>query len=77
MMYMEKIKHATTYQDINDVLEFLTEGVERIFGDGLVRFYLTGSLSYGDFDEGEATSTWRHTEKTGDKRGNPACQKSA
>ncbi|HOI97149.1 MAG TPA: DUF4111 domain-containing protein [Candidatus Pacearchaeota archaeon] len=44
----------TEYNDINEVLEFLSQGVKGIFGDGLVGFYLTGSLSYGDFEPGRS-----------------------
>lgn len=54
MENIERIKKATPYRDINDVLCFLAQGVQRIFGGGLVGFYLTGSLSYGDFDEGRS-----------------------
>ncbi len=51
---MENIKYnknAMPYRDINDVLGFLVRGAERIFGDALVGFYLTGSLTYNDFVE--------------------------
>ena len=54
MKNIEHIKKITPYQDINDVLYFLAQGVQNIFGDDLVGFYLTGSLSYGDFDEGRS-----------------------
>lgn len=54
MKKIEHIKKITSYQDINDVLYFLAEGVRNIFGAGLVGMYLTGSLSYGDFDEGRS-----------------------
>ncbi len=51
---LEHIKKITPYRDINDALYFLAEGVRNIFGDSLVGIYLTGSLSYGDFDEGRS-----------------------
>lgn len=51
MKNSEHIKNATRYQDINDVLYFLAQGVQNVFGDDLVGLYLTGSLSYDDFDE--------------------------
>lgn len=54
MKNLEHIKKATPYQDINDVLYFLAEGIQNIFGLDLAGFYLTGSLSYGDFDEGRS-----------------------
>lgn len=54
MKNLELMKKVTPYQDINDVLYFLSGGVRNIFGDNLVGFYLTGSLSYGDFNEGRS-----------------------
>jgi hypothetical protein len=54
MKNIERIKKITPYRDINDVLYFLTQGIIKIFGDDLVGFYLTGSLSYGDFNEGRS-----------------------
>ncbi len=36
--------------DVNEVLHALKEGAIRILGKNLVGFYLTGSLSYGDFN---------------------------
>lgn len=40
----------TPYEDINKVLHTLQTGILSIFGKKLVGFYLTGSLSYGDFN---------------------------
>jgi hypothetical protein len=40
----------TNYPDIHNVLDFLTQGILRIIGDNLLGVYLTGSLSYGDFN---------------------------
>lgn len=54
MENLEHIKKVTPYQDINDVLYFLAQGVYDIFGDDLVGIYLTGSLSYGDFCVGRS-----------------------
>jgi len=54
MENIEHIKRATPYRDINDVLYFLADGIQRIFGDDLIGLYLTGSLSYGDFVEGRS-----------------------
>jgi len=51
MKDLEHIKKVTPYQDINGVLYFLAVGVQNIFSDGLIGFYLTGSLSHGDFDK--------------------------
>jgi hypothetical protein len=42
------------YRDIDDLLDFLARGVQNIFGGDLTGFYLTGSLSYGDFDSGRS-----------------------
>ncbi len=51
MKNLEYLKKTTPYQNINDVLYFLAEGIQNIFGDNLVGIYLTGSLSYGDFNK--------------------------
>ncbi len=51
---LEHIRRLTPHQDINDVLYFLSEGTSTIFTDDLVGIYLTGSLSYGDFDPGRS-----------------------
>jgi hypothetical protein len=42
------------YQDINDILTMLSEGLKDILGDQLIGVYLTGSLTYGDFDPGSS-----------------------
>jgi predicted nucleotidyltransferase len=45
------MKNASTpFPYVNDVLAPLAEGIGAIFGDNLIGLYLTGSLSYGDFD---------------------------
>lgn len=49
-MEISAIKKLTPYPDINDILVKLSEGVAEIIGDKLVGLYLTGSLTYGDFD---------------------------
>lgn len=54
MQNLEHIKKATPYKVINNVLCFLVRGIRSIFGDDLVGIYLTGSLSYGDFNEGRS-----------------------
>ena len=51
---IDHIKKITQFRDIDEVLFFLAQGVKGIFGDGLVGLYLTGSLSYGDFEEGRS-----------------------
>jgi len=51
MQNLEHIKKATPHKVINNVLCFLAEGIGKIFGDELVGIYLTGSLSYGDFNK--------------------------
>jgi len=53
-MDIEHIKKITPYRDINDILFFLAIGIKDIFGQDLIGFYLTGSLSYGDFVEGRS-----------------------
>lgn len=54
MTDIQHIKKITPYQDINDVLFFLVTGIDDFFGQDLIGFYLTGSLSYGDFVEGRS-----------------------
>lgn len=49
-MEIVKIKILTPYQDINDVLVLLSQDTQEILGDNLVGLYLTGSLTYGDFN---------------------------
>lgn len=44
----------TEYEDINQILEQLKTGIENILGKNLVGLYLTGSLTYGDFDRGSS-----------------------
>lgn len=51
---MVVIKKITKYGDINGVIDFLALGVEDIFGRVLTGFYLTGSLTYGDFEPGRS-----------------------
>ena len=41
------------YRDIGDLLDFLARGIQNIFGGDLTGFYLTGSLSYGDFEQAD------------------------
>lgn len=53
-MFIKQIKKITPYQDVNDVLYFLAQSIKNIFGDNLIGFYLTGSLSYNDFNEGRS-----------------------
>lgn len=54
VMEISDIKKLTPYSDINDVLATLSKGVERIIGDNLIGLYLTGSLTYGDFNMGSS-----------------------
>ena len=44
----------TQYPDVNEVLNLLSTQLQEIFGDKLIALYLTGSLSYGDFDYGSS-----------------------
>ncbi|MBI2707276.1 MAG: DUF4111 domain-containing protein [Proteobacteria bacterium] len=46
----DSTKGITTYKDVNEVLHSLTTGMAHILGENLVGVYLTGSLSYGDFN---------------------------
>jgi len=42
--------NITLYKDINEVLKFLTSSIASIFQQNLVGLYLTGSLTYNDFN---------------------------
>ncbi|MBA3274941.1 MAG: DUF4111 domain-containing protein [Chloroflexia bacterium] len=53
-MDLDQIARLTPHQDINDILVNLTEGIGAALGDALVAFWLTGSLTYGDFDRGSS-----------------------
>lgn len=44
----------THYEDVNQVLELLTVGLKRLLDKQLAGLYLTGSLTYGDFDKGSS-----------------------
>lgn len=43
-------KNVTPYQDINDVLLFISGGIQNIISKNLTGLYLFGSLTYGDFN---------------------------
>ena len=43
-------KNFTSYQDINDILLLITDGIENILTEKLIGLYLFGSLTYGDFN---------------------------
>lgn len=45
------LNKITPYLDVNRILRFLTQGITHIFKDNLAGLYLTGSLSYGDFNQ--------------------------
>lgn len=49
-----EILHLTPYEDVNAILADLADGVVSILGDALAGLYLTGSLTYGDFDRGSS-----------------------
>ncbi len=49
-----KIMKTTGYSDVDEVLRLLSTELRRILGNKLVALYLTGSLSYGDFDYGSS-----------------------
>ncbi len=48
-MQTDEMQRLTPYQDVNDVIVFFSEHLKNGLGDNLVGFYLTGSLSYGNF----------------------------
>ena len=45
---------TTLYEDINNLLDDLSQNLQIILGKNLVGLYLTGSLTYGDFDYGSS-----------------------
>jgi predicted nucleotidyltransferase len=49
-MKTNDLKTLTAHQDVNDLLVLFTERLSSLLGDQLVGLYLTGSLTYGDFD---------------------------
>lgn len=49
--YSEKISNLTQYPDINEILLSFVEGIMGILTDNICGIFLTGSLSYGDFNE--------------------------
>lgn len=53
-MTQDRSKEATPYQDVNEVLAHLSDGLTELLGNQLVGLYLTGSLTYGDFDYGSS-----------------------
>jgi len=44
----------TQYKDINEILDQLKTGLVQILDKNLIGLYLTGSLTYGDFDRGSS-----------------------
>lgn len=53
-MQVNDLAHLTPHHDINDLLDELASGLREILGDQLLALYLTGSLTYGDFDRGSS-----------------------
>jgi len=54
MMNSNQTQNITPYQDINDILTMLSKYLKDILDNQLVGVYLTGSLTYGDFDRGSS-----------------------
>jgi predicted nucleotidyltransferase len=48
-MNTSDLSKITPYQDVNEVLHALSQGIVDVFAGNLVGIYLFGSLSYGDF----------------------------
>ena len=46
-----QIQKFTSYQEINEIIQSFVVEVKNILNENLCGIYLTGSLSYGDFDE--------------------------
>src|SRR2546423_14221704 len=47
-------KAITPYDDVNKVLSLLADGLTEVLGNQLAGLYLTGSLTYGDFEPGSS-----------------------
>lgn len=54
MMSNSKNIRITKYKDVNEVLELLSTNLLKILGKKLYGLYLTGSLTYGDFEYGSS-----------------------
>jgi len=53
-MEITEIENITAYQDVNTLLALLSKNLTEILDGQLVGLYLTGSLTYGDFDRGSS-----------------------
>lgn len=53
-MRTHEIARLAPHEDVNAILVRLADGVDDILCDALVGLYLTGSLTYGDFDPGSS-----------------------
>lgn len=63
--------YQTGHTDVDAVLAELASGLQAILGNNLVGFYLTGSLTYGDFERGSSDIDYlvaMHREITDDER---------
>jgi hypothetical protein len=49
-----RIAALTPHNDVNAILGLLGEGISHALGGNLIGLYLTGSLTYGDFDRGSS-----------------------
>ncbi len=48
------MRNLTHRPDVNDILATLASEPQKILGNQLIGLYLTGSLTYGDFDPGSS-----------------------
>jgi len=53
-MNSNQINNIMPYQDINEILVMLSSNLKIILDNQLIGVYLTGSLTYGDFDRGSS-----------------------
>ena len=53
-MWHERLAHLIPHRDVSGILVELASGLTPVLGDQLVGLYLTGSLTYGDFDRGSS-----------------------
>lgn len=53
-MKIDSIKKLTPHKDVNEILVMLSESLQDVLRNRLIAVYLTGSLTYGDFDRGSS-----------------------
>ena len=60
-----EIKELTPFNEVNEIISTLNQEVQGIIGEELVGLYLTGSLTYGDFNPGRSDIDFLVVTQTG------------